>query len=270
MAKLLVFDRDNTHSDPEKEYRGCYKKGYVVETFEDTKPYVNPPQPPFLILQITDKTKAEVDEYMRGWVRQVDYSVIQRSVPLDGWRLELKATNPNASGKGHITLAKVQTYLENWGASIVGVVNNGVQFDITVFGIVQSENFWGKNPSLIVFNEAAYDEATGVHTVEANYGALPVPPKATLQQFEADIAQRVTEVGGTVISNTGGVIVFDIHRDVVVDRVKSEIKRLSEDTVCRRQKYLDPAFVDQIIAGGRVMIATAAEVAPYIKDRITE
>ena len=39
MAKLLVYDKDNFHADPDKEYRGSYKKGYIVEVFEDSKPH---------------------------------------------------------------------------------------------------------------------------------------------------------------------------------------------------------------------------------------
>jgi len=271
MAKLLVYEKDNVHIDADKEYRGCYKKGYIVEVFEDSKPHVDPPQPPFLILQVTDRTKSQVDSYMESWIRSVDYNIINRDVALDGWRLDLFTTNPNPSGKGHVPLAKVQTYLENWGAINIGVVSNAVRFDIAISTILQSENFWGTDKvNLIVFNETSYNETNGVHITEANYGALPVPPQTTLQQFEENLESRVFEAGGDVISNTGGVITFDIGRDVVIDKVKEEVKRLATDTICRRQVYLDPSYADAIISAGRFLQATAAEVAPYIKDRMTE
>lgn len=35
MAELLVMARDRTSADPEKDRRGCYKRGYVVLIRED-------------------------------------------------------------------------------------------------------------------------------------------------------------------------------------------------------------------------------------------
>jgi len=271
MAKLLVYDKDNFHADPDKEYRGCYKKGYIVEVFEDSKPHVNPPQPPFLILQLTDRTKAQVESYMNQWERIVDYAQIARDVPNDGWRLDLETTNPNPSGKGHITLAKAQNYLENWNAINISKVGNAVRFDISIYNILTSQNFWGTDKvNLVIFNELAYDEGTGVHQVSANYGALPVPQGTTLDQFENNMASRVTEVGGIVITNTGGVITFDIGRDAVIQKAKDDVKRMMQDTICRRHLYLDPTYADTIISAGRELVATAAEVAPFIRDRVTE
>lgn len=34
MAELLIFAQDNTHSDPEKDRSGCYKRGMVVAVFD--------------------------------------------------------------------------------------------------------------------------------------------------------------------------------------------------------------------------------------------
>ena len=270
MAILLVFDHDNVHTDSEKDYRGCYKKGYIVQVFEDGTPYVNPPAVPFLILQITGVTKAQVEEYQNDWRRTIEYTIVQRSIPLDGWRLDIKATNPNPSGKGHLTLEKVQNYLENWGASVVGIVDHAVRFDIAISTILQSPNLWGVDVSAIDFTELSYDEGTGVHRTLSDYNAVPIPPNITPQKFAENISQRVVEHGGTVISNAGGVITFDIGRDVVIQRVRSEVKEFTEDTICRRRIYLDPMVADQIIAAGRVMVATPAQVAPYVRNRQAE
>ena len=35
MAELLVFARNNTHADPEKERASCYKRGHIVTVRED-------------------------------------------------------------------------------------------------------------------------------------------------------------------------------------------------------------------------------------------
>lgn len=62
---LMIYDRDNTHIDPVKDQRGCYKKGYVVEVFDETKPLVIPPAPPFVFLKVTGVTKEWADKYFQ-------------------------------------------------------------------------------------------------------------------------------------------------------------------------------------------------------------
>jgi len=270
MAILMIFDKDNIHADPEKEYRGCWKKGYVVEVFEDGKPYVNPPTAPFVILEVTGVTKAQAEQYMASWTRVVDYSVIARNVPQDGWRLEIKSTNPNVSGKGHLTRAMVEGFIQRWNGSVAAFVNNSVRFDISIYLVATSEKFWGRNVSSIVFSETSYNQTTGVHRISANYGAVAVPPGVTLDEFEEQFARAVTEHGGTVVSNSGGVIVFDLNRDTVINAFRDDVKESVTNTVCRRQKYLDPAFVDAIIAAGRVMTVTGAQVLGYVRDRLVE
>jgi hypothetical protein len=270
MALLLIYDKDNQHGDPEKEYRGCWKKGYVVEVFEDDKPYVNPPAEPFVILEVTGVTKVQAEQYMASWTRAVDYAVIARNVSLDGWRLEIKSTNPNVSGKGHITREMVEGFIQRWNGSVVAFVNNGVWFDISIYLAATSEKFWGRNVSPIVFSETSYNKTTGVHRLSANYGAVAVPKGMTLDKFEEQFAHAVTEHGGTVASNSGGVIVFDLNRDTVINALRDDVKEAVQHVVCRRQRYLDPAFVDTIIANGRVMTATAAQVLGYVRDRLVE
>jgi hypothetical protein len=63
MAILLIFDHNNTHSDPVKDLRGCYKLGDVVQVFDDGTPFVNPPAPPFYIVEITGLSKALAEKY---------------------------------------------------------------------------------------------------------------------------------------------------------------------------------------------------------------
>lgn len=74
MPILLIKDRDATHWNPEKDLRGCYKRGDIVEVFDDSRygretlpgsgVYVvdpvfiaeNPIAPPFYIVKVTGVT----------------------------------------------------------------------------------------------------------------------------------------------------------------------------------------------------------------------
>ena len=56
MSLVLVMAVNHTHSDPEKDQRGCYKRGDVVEVFEDDAHtgdlVANPIMAPFAMVRI--------------------------------------------------------------------------------------------------------------------------------------------------------------------------------------------------------------------------
>lgn len=60
MAILMVCDRDKTNADPVKDVRGCWKRGYIVQVFEDTQKLIIPPAEPFLFVKIPG---APVDDF---------------------------------------------------------------------------------------------------------------------------------------------------------------------------------------------------------------
>lgn len=66
MAIFLIYDRDNTHPDPTKDQRGCYKRGYVVSVYDDDKPCVIPPSPPFYLIKVTGLSKELAEQYIQS------------------------------------------------------------------------------------------------------------------------------------------------------------------------------------------------------------
>ena len=66
MAIFLLMDRDHTHPDPVKDARGCYKKGMIVQVFEDTQPCVIPPAEPFYIVKVTGLSMADALAYVQA------------------------------------------------------------------------------------------------------------------------------------------------------------------------------------------------------------
>jgi len=72
MALFLVYGKNNTHSDPEKQARGCYSIGDIVEVLDDSKHdgdlVKNPIAPPFYLVRITGVTKAQADKYMAPYI----------------------------------------------------------------------------------------------------------------------------------------------------------------------------------------------------------
>lgn len=61
MAELLVVAIDAAHDDPEKDRRGCYKRGDVVVTEDDGYEWGRKEGPPkFVVLHVQDTDKAVV------------------------------------------------------------------------------------------------------------------------------------------------------------------------------------------------------------------
>lgn len=72
MALFLLYGKNNTHIDPEKDARGCYKLGDIVEVLDDSKHdgdlVKNPIAPPFYLVRITGVTKAQAEKYMAPYI----------------------------------------------------------------------------------------------------------------------------------------------------------------------------------------------------------
>lgn len=66
MAQLLIMAQDNTHPDPVKDARGSWKRGMVVEVFEDDKVLTRPMPAPFFVIKISGLTKALAEKYLEA------------------------------------------------------------------------------------------------------------------------------------------------------------------------------------------------------------
>ena len=58
-----------------KDQRGCYKRGHIVEIFEDDTPCVIPSAPPFVIIKALGITKAQADKYTQSETEVIDVPI---------------------------------------------------------------------------------------------------------------------------------------------------------------------------------------------------
>lgn len=72
MALFLLLDHSNYHSDPQKQARGCYQLGDIVEVLDDSKHdgdlVANPIMPPWYLVRITGVTKEQALKYMQPYI----------------------------------------------------------------------------------------------------------------------------------------------------------------------------------------------------------
>jgi len=120
MALLLVMGINKTHPDPIKDARGCYKRGDIVDVYEDTKhsgdPIANPIAPPFFLVKVTGVTKAQVEKYLEPEMDSVDLTrrVRRRRFRLDADSIPLAIRNQLVTNRYvEVTPAQIQNYLLN-------------------------------------------------------------------------------------------------------------------------------------------------------------
>jgi len=284
-----------THSDPDKDKRGVYKKGYpvIVKEYPHSGWGYMEGHPYFVQARVTDGDVADVEamiastfsgnSMIQDWTRLIDFATVNNDIPIDGWRVNVFATNPGANDFAGVTQVMVENYLTKWNASVVQAIVNEVRFDVAIYedsvpdpGAIQSEGFWGVVPTDVLFNETSYVEGTGVHTVEADYSG---------SSFDADqVEKRVINRGGIVSSNTAGVITFNINRTDVFQWFQQELREVLEQTMYRRQFRVLETTVDLIVSTGTkttvshlkgdrdyyTLEVTLAQLENYIVNRLDE
>ena len=110
MAILLIIDEDHHHKDPEKDARGCYKRGMVVQCFEDGTPCVKEPLPPFVIVNVPGVSKADAEaKYMAAETKtvEIDKEPVEETVRRRSTALDLTAVS--VSVKKSVDDARVVT-----------------------------------------------------------------------------------------------------------------------------------------------------------------
>ena len=274
MATLLISAKDNNHSDPVVDRRGCYKKGYVVVIKPDTyTPSRSECLPSFVLIRCPEVTEAQANNYMTDWQQTIDYTVNSNDAATAIYNITVFGDNTNASGEAAITQSQVENFLNRWNASVTGFATNSVTFDFALWQALQSEGFWDRDISAYTFALDNYDSASG--QADVTVSGIPDGHLAAAQNL---IAQK----GGLVDSSTSTSITFNINRSVVLSEFQADVKEKTETRWCRKQFYFSTSLVDEITLiedtfdgetrltskGQKTM--TQAEVIAALNDKLSE
>jgi hypothetical protein len=246
---------------------GSYVKGHIIAVQPDGHQWGNKEGlPNFIQVRVTDALTVEQAEvYRQRWKTTFDYEVVNHNMPQDGYRIRLWVNEASASGLNSISRGQVESYLLSWNAVYKSASENEVGFDFGVYESAISRNFWGAWILSIVFDHVAYDQGTGVHTIDADYSALMVAP----EKVEGLVLEVIAD-GGQVISHQDEVIRFEVDRQLVLQKLKKEIHDRLSSVFEERQWYIAGTAVDNVIAqGGRVEIDKATFLS-YLKNRMDE
>lgn len=243
---------------------GWRKKGYVI--YEKDSPAVWGAMeglPNFIRVTITgDLTVEQARAYREQWHCMYDWTVDNHNVSLDGYRVTIFGDKVNVSGVGAITRTKLDNHLPNMGFVFFAEAANAITYDFSIYTVVTSQWFWGYDITDVVFQENNYDEGTGVHTIQADYGTAGWP---------MDKVERVVESkGGVVTSNLASVIIFTINRTDINTALKDYFRQRIDDKIEERQFYVDGSYVDTVVGQGGTDTKTKTEFLALINDRLSE
>lgn len=253
--EALILAQDGT---------GWRKKGYVI--YEKDSPAVWGSQeglPNFIRVTITgDLTVEQARAYRGQWSCHYDWTVDNHNVSLDGYRVTIFGDKVNVSGVGAITREKLDNHLPNMGFVFYAEAPNALTYDFSVYSVATSQWFWGYDLTDVTFQENAYDEGSGVHTIQADY---------SLAGWPMDKVARVVESkGGIVLTNVASVIQFTINRTDINTALKQYFAEFIDGKIEERQFYVDGSYVDTVVAGGGLDTKTKEEFLALINNRLDE
>jgi len=256
--------QSNTNPDPVKDRSGCYKKGDVVFVHEDGEPWGSGEGPPkFVIVKVTGVTRAQAEQYRDHWHIELAFSVVSSDLTQDLFTIQVTNSLPGATDQAALTQAQVQAFLNDWNATVVSTATNSVTFTAKIYDALTSVGMWGEyarigSTPVVSFSEQSYDQTTGLHTISADYSATPVKPAAA--------ALAVTQRGGTVVSNTGGVIVFQMDRTNARAAFQQDIYQRAREVFKRRRWGFAAADVDAALAAGGIVTLTPTQATAKLVD----
>ena len=93
---VVIYDRDNTHIDSEKDQRGCYKRGDIVaihpDSAHDGDTVTNPISPPWYLVRVTGSIPDNIMDLIQPEVSSVLFEpdgVTPKRMRRRAWRLNL-------------------------------------------------------------------------------------------------------------------------------------------------------------------------------------
>lgn len=264
MAELLIKAVSASNADPDKDRRGCYKRGDVVVAMEDGHEWGRLEGPPdFVVVRLSGVSRAAAEQWCESWDWEYDLTVLSRSVPLDGWRFRVVNLQRRADGTGTPETERIRRAFASWGATLVRRDADGVVLDWRIVDGATSQAFWGADPAVlgISVTEIAYEDITGQHTFTADWS------QSTTLGISSRVRRQITERGGEILASVGATATtYRLGRGGVLSAFTQSIRLLRQGFQRRRFRLAEGEVAAALIAGGVVAYPDAATFAARMID----
>lgn len=264
MAEILIKAVSATHSDPNIDRSGCYKKGFPVVVMPDNHPWgVYEGLPRFVVVKIPGASVETLQAYLSNWRDDFSYSVQSTNASQGRYTVTVSNISVSATGKNKLTLAKVNVFLTRWGCENISAGDGSVQFDIRLWYAVRSDAFWSVDDvaSKVGFTLVSYNSTTGIGRISA---AVPSGWSRGV------VIEKILERSGSIVTEVHPNYTFDINRADLFEMFKQSVKISAESIFCRRKFYITEAVVDNIIGQGGIIPVTWQQFLNYIKNKLDD
>lgn len=246
-----------------------YQTGYLVDVRNINRLGGMQVPPNFIQIEIIDNDDwAGIEEaYCNEWRMEINWEFVSHDYSIDGHRLKvfMKPELVSVSGLNSLTRSQVENFLNNWGAVVFSAAQNEVVFDAVVLDAIKSNGFWDRDVGLVVFTEKDYDQATGIHRVEANYSG------SDLIQLDDEVIELfITQRGGAITKHVANKVTFEISRDSVFDIFKQDVKEKTYGFFSRRRFKILQAQIDMALANAGTLSVTQQQFAQYVYNRLDD
>ena len=212
---------------------------------------------------------AVVKKYREPWYMHLNFTTLNYSAAQDGYRIKVEADSAYIStqGVGKLTKAQIEDFLTAWGATIFAFGDNYVTFDLGMYNMLQTDNFWKNKADIsqVDFTELSYNETTHTHQIQAEY-----PVNWGWKKVEDIVKSR----GATIQSHDKiqGIILFNIICDGLLRKIKKHIIKQREISklIKKRIYYFDSTDVQTLIDNDYEMTITKAQFLNKVKSYLDD
>jgi hypothetical protein len=151
---------------------------------------------------------------------------------------------------------------------VQSIAANSVSFDAVIYEAIASDGFWQRDNILLTvqFSEINYDQASGIHTIEANYRNDPVLSNIAPEKIEAEIISK----GATIVNHPTNKVQFAINRTTVFDIFKQDVKEKVDGVFSVRKFAIPEQYVQMAINAGGSLSITRQQFATNVRSRLDD
>ena len=231
-------------------------KGAVISCRMQADGHGSAEVPPLYARINVDTLLENVEGYVGPWVRDVDWSVVSSDLGTDTFQLDIGATNPG-DGQGNLPLSDIEDVLNDWSFSVQSVTANSIVADISVYDALVSSGFLGDLVNAMTFTELDY--SGGIHQIQVDYSAIG-------KQISKHVDQTIRAKGGTIVSHTGKVCVYEMSRQDATAKLKEALQAAGNRMISKRRHIIDSTIIDQALSGGGEVSISLATLQANITD----
>jgi hypothetical protein len=257
--EFLVINFDHINSDPDKDRRGCMKRGMVASYFPDGKTWGSDEcLPKFVIIKVPNLTESEINAYegfRKQWREDIGYEITAQNANQGWYNIRVWEKNVSVSGLNKITTnkaTKISDFLIRWGCENIVVTDNQITFRIQLWNAIRTVEFWdilALQFAQISFVLNSYSNGIGNITITTpeNWPVLEVVPK-------------IENRGGTIVSIDGSSYTFTIPRAAIVPSFVHDIRIKVERLYMFMQYRFNTSTVDAAVINGGTLILTKEQL----------